>query len=118
MLGSSAPSPRRLLAETNSVPALQTWRALDLLQCKPHFWRNCPRHEVDFILEQNRKLVTLGIKTGSTMTGSDDSGSQALRDSLKRNQHRVRGVVLQAHWRRPLDSDVLALPGVWTMAGE
>ena len=45
---------------------LQTWRALDPLQRRLHFWRDRPGHEVDFILEQNGKLVALEIKSGST----------------------------------------------------
>ena len=53
---------------------LQTWRALDPLRRKHHFCRDRPGNEVDFILEENGQLVTLEIKTGSTLTNSDAAG--------------------------------------------
>ncbi len=83
---------------------------------KLHFWRDRPGHEVDFILEQEGKLVALEIKTGSTVTSSDAAGIRAFRDSLKKNQHLARGVVLHAGQGRPLDTDMLALPWVWMVA--
>jgi len=61
---------------------LQTWRALEPQRRKLHFWRDRAGHEVDFILEQDHKLVALKIKTSSQMTSSDTSGIRALRDSL------------------------------------
>jgi hypothetical protein len=70
------------------------------------------------ILEQNRKLVTLGIKTVRDETGSDGTGSRAWRDSLKKNQHRVRGIVWHAGQGRPLDTDILTLPSGWMVAAE
>lgn len=65
---------------------------------------------MDFILEQNGKLVALEIKAGSTVTSSDTGGIRAFRDSLKQNQSLVRSVVLHAGQGRPLDSGILALP--------
>jgi len=88
------------------------------LQRKIHFWRDRPGHEVDFILEQDGKLVALEIKTGSTVTGSDAAGIRAFRASLKKYQHLVRGVVLRAGQGRPLDTDLLALPWGWRVAAE
>ena len=88
----------------------QSWRALDPLQRKLHFWRDRPGHEVDFILEQNGKLVALEIKVGSTVTRSDAGGIRAFRDSLQQNQSPVRSVVLHTGQSRPLDTDILALP--------
>ena len=55
-----------------------------------------PGHEVDFILDQDGKLVALEIKTGSTVTSSDAVGIRAFRASQKKNQRLVRGVVLHA----------------------
>lgn len=103
--------------EQTLFQTLQTWRALDPLQRKLHFWRDRPGHEVDFILEQNGKLVALEIKAGSTVTGSDAAGIRAFRDSLKRKPTLVRSVVLHAGQGRPLDTDILALPWGWMVAG-
>ena len=104
--------------EQTLFQTLQTWRALDPLHRKLHFWRDRPGHEVDFILEQDGKLVALEIKAGSTVTSSDASGIRAFRDSLKKNQRLVRGVVLHAGKGRPLDTDILALPWGWMVAAE
>lgn len=102
--------------EQTLFQTLQTWRALDPLERKLHFWRDRPGHEVDFILEQSGKLVALEIKTGSTVTGSDAAGIRAFRDSLKKKQSLVRSVVLHAGQGRPLGTDILALPWGWMVA--
>jgi hypothetical protein len=73
---------------------------------------------VDFILEQDGKLVALEIKAGSTVTSSDAAGIRAFRDSLKKKQVLVRNVVLHAGQGRPLDTGILALPWGWMVAGE
>jgi hypothetical protein len=99
--------------EQTLFQTLQSWRALDPLVRKLHFWRDRPGHEVDFILEQSGELVALEIKTGSTVTGSDAAGIRAFRDSLKKKQSLVRSVVLHAGQGRPLDTDILALPWGW-----
>lgn len=65
---------------------------------------------MDFILEQKGELVALEIKVGSTVTGADAAEIRAFRDSLKRNQRLVRGVVSHAGQTLPLDTDILALP--------
>lgn len=102
--------------EQTLFQTLQTWRALDPLRRKLHFWRDRPGHEVDFLLEQDGELVALEIKTGSMVTGSDAAGIGALRASLKKSQHLVRGVVLHAGQGRPLDKDIHALPWGWMVA--
>ena len=48
-----------------------------------------------------------------TLIGLEASGIRAFRDSLKKNQHRVRGVVWHAGQGHPLDTDLLALPWDW-----
>jgi predicted AAA+ superfamily ATPase len=78
-----------------------------------HFWRDRAGHEVDFILEQDHKLVALEIKTSSQVTSSDTAGIRALRDSLKQKATLVRGVVLHAGKARPLDVNDMALPWGW-----
>src|SRR5208283_2279637 len=92
---------------------LQTWRALEPQRRKLHFWRDRAGHEVDFILEQDHKLVALEIKTSSQVTSSDTSGILALRDSLRQKATLVRGVVLHAGKSRPLNVTDMALPWGW-----
>ena len=104
--------------EQTLFQTLQTWRALDPLQRRLHFWRDRPGHEVDFILEEAGKLVALEIKTGSTVTSSDAAGLRAFRSSLRKNQKLVRGIVLHAGETRPLDTDLLALPWGWMVAAD
>ncbi len=99
--------------EQTLFQTLQTWRALEPQRRKLHFWRDRAGHEVDFILEQDGKLVALEIKAGSQVTTSDTTGLRAFRDSLKRKPSLVRGVVLHAGKARPLDTDVAALPWGW-----
>jgi predicted AAA+ superfamily ATPase len=104
--------------EQTLFQTLQTWRALDPVERKLHFWRDRPGHEVDFVLEQGGKLVALEIKTGSTVTSSDAAGIRAFRDSLKKSQKLVRSAVLHAGQARPLDSDIFALPWGWMVAAD
>ncbi len=104
--------------EQTLFQTLQTWRALDPLHRKLHFWRDRPGHEVDFVLEHEGKLVALEIKAGSTVTSSDAAGIRAFRNSLKKNQPLVRSVVLHAGQGRPLDTDILALPWGWMVPAD
>jgi hypothetical protein len=99
--------------EQTLFQTLQTWRALEPQRRKLHFWRDRAGHEVDFILEQDHKLVALEIKTSSQVTSSDTAGIRALRDSLKQKATLVRGVVLHAGKARPLDVNDMALPWGW-----
>ncbi len=99
--------------EQTLFQTLQTWRALEPHRRKLHFWRDRAGREVDFILEQDHKLVALEIKAGSQVTSSDTSGIRAFRDSLKQKTSLVRGVVLHAGNARPLDAHDVALPWGW-----
>jgi predicted AAA+ superfamily ATPase len=92
---------------------LQTWRALEPQRRKLHFWRDRAGREVDFILEQDHKLVAVEIKTSGQVTSSDASGIRAFRDSLRQKASLVRGVVLHAGKARPLDVNDMALPWGW-----
>jgi uncharacterized protein len=104
--------------EQTLFQTLQTWRALDPLHRKLHFWRDRPGHEVDFILEADGRLVALEIKMGSTVTSSEAAGIRAFRDSLKNKPALVRSVVLHAGQARPLDTGILALPWGWMVPAE
>jgi hypothetical protein len=44
------------------------------------------------------------------LIGLEAGGIRAFRDSLKKDQHLVRGVMWHAGQGRPLDTDILALP--------
>jgi predicted AAA+ superfamily ATPase len=99
--------------EQTLFQTLQTWRALEPQRRKLHFWRDRAGHEVDFILEQDRKLVALEIKTGSQVTSSDTLGIRAFRDSLKQKASFVRGVILHGGKARPLNVNDVALPWGW-----
>jgi len=114
---SSSDLPHRMDAgfwlEQTLFQTLQSWRALEPPRRKLHFWRDRAGHEVDFVLEQDHKLVALEIKTSSQVTSSDASGIRAFRESLKRKASLVRGVVLHAGNARPLDANDVALPWGW-----
>ncbi len=99
--------------EQTLFQTLETWRSLDPLQRKLHFWRNRSGHEVDFILEEAGKFVALEIKAGSQVTPNDATGIRAFREDLKRKSSLVRGVVLHGGKARPLEDGVLALPWGW-----
>ena len=102
--------------EQTLFQTLQTWRALDPQRRKLHFWRDRAGHEVDFILEQDGKLVALEIKAGRQATTSDVSGIRAFHASLKRKALLMRGVVLHGGDARPLDAGDVALPWGWMVA--
>ena len=100
--------------EQTLFQTLQTWRALEPRRRRRlHFWRDRSGHEVDFILEQDSRLVALEIKAGSQVSASDAAGIRAFRDSMRRKASLVRGVVLNAGSARPLDADDVALPWGW-----
>lgn len=99
--------------EQTLFQTLQTWRALEPHRRRLHFWRDRDGREVDFILEQDHKLVALEIKASSQLTASDTVGIRALRESLKQKASLVRGVVLHAGKARPLDVNDMALPWGW-----
>jgi len=99
--------------EQTIYQTLQSWRALDPANRRLHYWRDRAGHEVDFILEQNGKLVAIEIKSGSQVSLSDASGIQAFKSMLKRNQRLIRGVVLHAGKARPLDNELFALSWGW-----
>ena len=92
---------------------LQSWRAMDPANRRLHYWRDRAGHEVDFLLEQNGKLVAIEIKSSSQVSPSDASGILAFKSVLKKSHSLVCGVVLHAGKARPLDKDVFALPWGW-----
>ena len=101
--------------EQTIYQTLQSWRALDPTNRRIHYWRDRAGHEVDFILEQDGKLVAVEIKTSQQVNVSDAAGIQTLKSVLTKKQHLVRGVVLHAGRARPLDKDVFALPWGWVV---
>ncbi len=99
--------------EQTIYQTLQSWRAMDPANRRLHYWRDRAGHEVDFLLEQNGKLVAIEIKSSSQVSPSDASGILAFKSVLKKSHSLVCGVVLHAGKARPLDKDVFALPWGW-----
>src|SRR5262249_34139711 len=99
--------------EQTLYQTLQAGRNLDPTNRRIHYWRDRAGHEVDFILEQNGKLVAIEIKAASQVSVSDAIGIQALQSALRKKPALVRGAVLHAGKARPLDKDILALPWGW-----
>jgi uncharacterized protein len=99
--------------EQTLFQTLQTWQALEPSRRHLHFWRDRSGHEVDFVLEQDGRLVALEIKNSSQVTMADASGIQTFKDALRRKPTLIRSVVLHAGKARPLSADVLALPWGW-----
>ncbi|MBI2946132.1 MAG: ATP-binding protein [Verrucomicrobia bacterium] len=99
--------------EQTIYQTLQSWRAMDPANRRLHYWRDRAGHEVDFLLEQNGKLVAIEIKSSSQVSPSDTSGILAFKSVLKKSHSLVCGVVLHAGKARPLDKDVFALPWGW-----
>jgi len=75
---------------------LQTWRSRDPLHRRLHFWRDRSGRQVDFILQQDGKLVAIEVKAGSIVNHSDSAGIRAFREALGKKVDLVRGVVLHA----------------------
>ena len=99
--------------EQTLFQTFQTWRALEPSRRRLHCWRDRSGREVDFVLEQDGRLVAIEIKNSSQVTLSDASGLQAFKVGVKRKQMLIRSVVLQAGKARPLGPEVLALPWGW-----
>jgi uncharacterized protein len=99
--------------EQTLFQTLQTWRALEPSHRHLHCWRDRSGREVDFVLEQDGRLVAIEIKNRSQVTLSDTSGLQAFKAGLKRKQMLIRSAVLHAGKARPLGTDLLALPWCW-----
>ncbi len=99
--------------EQTLFQTLQTWRSLDSSSRRLYFWRDHAGREVDFILEQDRILVALEIKSSKQATPSDANGINAFRTSLTQKKNFRRGAVLHSGEARPLGEDVFALPWNW-----
>jgi hypothetical protein len=91
----------------------QTWRSIDPVGRRIHFWRDRSGREVDLIIEKDGQLVALELKSGSNTAISDASGIAALKESLPRRNPLRRGVVLHGGPARSLGADVWALPWGW-----
>lgn len=94
---------------------LQTWRSLEPARRRISFWRDRNGREVDFILEQDDRVVGLEIKMGSSIGESDTRGLRTWRESLPERYGTVRGVVLNASECRTLGKNLFALPWGWMM---
>ncbi|NNM85685.1 MAG: ATP-binding protein [Phycisphaerales bacterium] len=99
--------------EQTIFQSLQTWRTLDQANRRLYYWRDRSGKEVDFILEQQGKLVALEIKTSRQATLEDARGILAFRSGVGRSARFCNGVVLHAGEGRPLGENLYALPWHW-----
>lgn len=97
---------------------LQTWRSLDASSRHIYYWRDRSGHEVDFVLEQDGKLVALEVKASRQVTPSDSAGLVAFRAGLGKDRNFKLGVVLHSGEARPLGDSLCALPWNWFMPPE
>ncbi len=99
--------------EQTVYQTLQTWRSLEPARRRISFRRDRNGREVDFILEQNDRVVGLEIKLGSSIGESDTRGLRTWRESLPERFGTVRGVVLNASECRLLGQNLYAIPWGW-----
>ncbi len=97
---------------------LQTWKSLDPIKRHIYYWRNRQGREVDFVLEQQGKLVALEIKSANTVGPRDMEGLTAFREALGKKKTLVRSVVLYGGQEaRGLGDECWALPWGWMFPG-
>ncbi len=99
--------------EQTLYQSLQAWASLAPLKRRIHFWRDRAGHEVDFIIEEEGRLVAIEVKTGAQAGMAETAGLRAFCASLKPRNSLARGVVLYAGRPRPLDASMVALPWGW-----
>ncbi|MGC8551433.1 MAG: ATP-binding protein [Phycisphaerae bacterium] len=99
--------------EQTIFQSLQTWRTLDYTNRRLYYWRDRSGQEVDFILEQQGKLVAIEIKSSRQAALDDTRGILAFRGNLGRSAGFCNGVVLYAGEARPMGEKLYALPWHW-----
>ena len=94
--------------------SLQTWRSLDPVKRRIHYWRNRLGHEVDFVLEADNEIVALEIKSGRTIGQKETEGLRAFKAALGRKKSLIRSAVLYGGQEaRSLGDEMYALPFGW-----
>jgi hypothetical protein len=79
----------------NSGAMVETWVASELLKLLPisdhrfqlYFWRTQAGHEVDFLIEQGRKLVAIEVKWSHRIDESDITNLKRCAEDLKDRLH-------------------------------
>jgi len=103
----------RLLAGANDLPDPSVLASPGTGESAPSLLARRAGHEVDFILEQDGKLVAIEIKAGSQVSLPDASGIHALKACSRKVTVWLAALVLHAGKARPLGKDVFALPWGW-----
>lgn len=88
---------------------LLAWRDLRAPRAVVTYWRTAAGHEVDFVLERERRLVGVEVKAGARPTAADARGLRAFLAEYPRTAR--GGVVLHggedSYW---LDERIIAVP--------
>ena len=88
---------------------LLAWRALQLRRPEIRHWRTSRQDEVDFVIEDGRRLLGIEVKTGKRVSLSDATGLIAMSKSYPKQFH--GGVILYGGRDVvPLGGMVTALP--------
>lgn len=107
MVAGQEPAATGFHLETLVASDLVTWRDLGPRRAV-HHWRTQSKQEVDFIVEQDRRLVAVEVKATTRVTVGD---TRHLRTFLDAHDEAVRGVVLSADPAiRALGERVVAVP--------
>ncbi len=99
--------------EQTIFQSLQAWRSLGSANRHVYYWRDRSGNEVDFILEQQGKVVAIEIKASAQATLEDTRGLLAFRSGLSKGTRFCTGVVLHSGAARPLGEKMYALPWNW-----
>ena len=99
--------------EQTIFQSLQAWRSLGSANRHLYYWRDRSGNEVDFILEQQGKVVAIEIKASAQATLEDTRGLLAFRSGLSKGTQFCTGVVLHSGEARPLGENMYALPWNW-----
>ncbi len=93
---------------------LQTWRSLDPIKRKIYYWRNRLGKEVDFVLEDQGKIVAIEIKSAKSINAKDCDGLVAFQEAQGKKKNLMRSVVFYAgNEARSLGRNCIALPFGW-----
>lgn len=90
---------------------LDAWRNADPFRRRLTYWRTRSGAEVDFVLEQEQRIVALEVKAGGRVGMGDIAGLRRFIESLVNRSSFVRGIVLYGGDEvRFLDESIVALP--------
>ncbi|MGB9629402.1 MAG: ATP-binding protein [Thermodesulfobacteriota bacterium] len=106
-----------LESQGNAGPMVETWVASELLkivsvlnhQFRIYFWRTHAGQEVDFLIEQGRRLVAIEVKWGHRIDESDMRNLDRLAEDLK--ERLLFSIILYSGEETlPLNPKTVAMP--------